>query len=175
MFAQKLHNLEMYNLLQVAKAIVSGKRYSELQTVCTDNELKILRAYAYACVLKPGMTIKVTWKISDESDETTTHECKVVGECLEGRHITVECEGERYDICLYEDDIGVDGNMLESEFDIKFPVESTSQVYMIDTNSRAWYFGYFTNEGTLHGKCTIEFFNGEKRDVEYNNGVLITE
>ena len=173
-FAQKLHNLQKYNLLQVAQSILSGNDH-EVQTVCTDNEYNILRAYAFATSLKRGMFIDVTWKSEIEGEPDSTYNCEIVGECAEGKTVTVLCEGENYDVCLYQDEVDVNKATLLAQFNHDFRPETVATVYMIDTTSKAFYSAYFTNEGKVHGKCKVEDYDGQIWECEYDNGNLVVK
>jgi len=170
----KLHNVKMYNLLQVARGILKEEDH-ELRSVCTPVEFKLLQAYAYACTIKIGMTIKVTWKSDEEGQPDSTHNCKVASECTEGRLITVECEDDNglYDICLYLDEVEPNKHELLVQFTKDFPDAEVNKVFMVDVESKAFYFGQFTQEGKLDGDCRVEGFDGRVIECKYSNGLLV--
>lgn len=174
LFAQKLHNLQLYNLLQAARCILNGNGH-ELQGVCTNNEYRILKAYVYASTIKVGMTVDVTWKNEEEGGPDTTHACKVVEECSEGRTIAVECDGGIYTVCLYLDDVEASHDMLLEQFNRDFSATLVDKVYMVDVESKGFYTGFFNNVGKIHGQCLVETYSGEQFSCEYDNGNLIVK
>lgn len=171
---RKLYNVKLYNLLQVARSIV-GEKDHELQSVCTADEYGMLQAYAYACTIKKGMSIKVTWKSDVEGEPDSTHNCRVTSDCTEGRMITVECEDDNglYDICLYLDEVEPNKEELLAQFATTFPEAEVEKVYMIDVESKAFYFGHFTPEGKLEGDCRVEGYDGNVFACKYSNGTLV--
>lgn len=174
LFAVKLHNIQVYNLLQASHAILKGTDH-EIKSVCTEDEYGLLRAYAYACILKKGMDVLVTWKSDVEGEPDSTHACKVDSECTEGRKITVLCDGARYDVCLYLDEISVDHKMLLAQFEKDFQKEDIETVYMVDSKSKAFYYGFFNAEGKIHGDCKVLSFEGTVYSCKYDNGMLLPE
>lgn len=173
-FGQKLHNLGFGNLLQVAHAILTDNDH-EIQTVCTNNEFKILLAYTYASTVKDGMEIQVTWKSENKGDPDATYTCVVAGNCREGRAISVLCEGGVYDVCLYLDDVEIKKDILLGPFQQDYPQARRESVYMIDYESKAFYFAKFTKEGEINGPCRVEGFDGKIVMCEYKDGVLVTQ
>ena len=170
-FATKIHGLGMYNLLQVAKAMLS-ENDGELRALCTDYELKVLKAYTHACTIKEGMNITVTWKSDVEGEPNSSHVCRVTSPCTEGKNITVDCDGVEYDICLYEDDVDADREMLKTQFEADYDDAAVAKVYMVDVVTKAFYTGYFDNEGNLQGPCTVEYYDGTVATGVCTNGAM---